>query len=136
MCTLGWTYYEGWDSSVRQEYIETFLEIIKTQNISIAAENLHLTQSAASARLKALEEIVGVPLFVRGKGNRNVSLTSHGKKFVPIAERWMLLFGTQILFVIIKSSPFGLVALTVLFLLYSCQYALRSRRLNSYLELR
>lgn len=76
---------------MRQEYIEMFLEIVKTGNISTAAENLHLTQSAVSARLRALENIVGATLFQRSKGNRYVSLTAQGKRFVPIAQRWMLL---------------------------------------------
>ena len=76
---------------MRQEYIEMFLEIVKTGNISTAAENLHLTQSAVSARLRALEGLVGAPLFLRGKGNRFVTLTAQGKRFVPIAQRWMLL---------------------------------------------
>ena len=76
---------------MRQEYIEMFLEIVKTGNISTAAENLHLTQSAVSARLRALETIVGATLFQRGKGNRYVTLTEQGKRFVPIAQRWMLL---------------------------------------------
>lgn len=76
---------------MRQEYIETFLEIVKTRNISAAAENLHLSQSALSSRLKSLEEEMGVCLFQRGKGNRYVSLTAQGQRFVPLAERWMLL---------------------------------------------
>lgn len=76
---------------MRQEYIEMFLEIVKTGNLSTAAENLHLTQSAVSARLRALEGIVGASLFQRGKGNRYVTLTEQGQRFVPIAQRWMLL---------------------------------------------
>jgi len=68
-----------------------FLEIVKTGNLSTAADNLHLTQSAVSARLRALESIVGASLFQRGKGARYVSLTPQGKRFVPVAQRWMLL---------------------------------------------
>ena len=76
---------------MRQEYIEMFLEIVKTGNISTAADNLHLTQSAVSARLRALEAIVGATLFQRGKGNRYASLTPQGKRFIPVAQRWILL---------------------------------------------
>lgn len=79
------------DTNLRQEYIETFLEIVKMRNISSAAENLFLSQSALSSRLHALEEELNVPLFIRKKGNRSVALTPQGKRFVPIAERWVML---------------------------------------------
>ena len=76
---------------MRQEYIETFLEIVNTRNISSAADNLFMSQSALSSRLNALEEELGVVLFKRSKGSRYVQLTRHGEQFIPIAERWMML---------------------------------------------
>ena len=45
-----------------------------------AAEELHVTQSAVSHRIKALEEFLGVPLFIRV--HRNIALTSFGEHYL------------------------------------------------------
>ncbi len=45
-----------------------------------ASEELHLTQSAVSHRIKSLEEFLGVPLFIRI--NRNIALTVHGERYL------------------------------------------------------
>ena len=74
---------------MRQEHIEAFLEIIKTKNVSKAAANLHLSQSAVSNYLKALEEELGLQLVARYKGYRSVELTPYGEEFIPLAESWM-----------------------------------------------
>ncbi len=76
---------------MRQEYIEVFLEIVNTKNLTKAAENLHLTQSTVSQQLKLLEQELGVQLILRNKGQRAVELTAHGIDFVPMAENWMVL---------------------------------------------
>lgn len=57
----------------------TFLEIVKSGSFVRAAANLHLTQTAVSARVRVLEERLGQPLFVRNKGG--VKLTSAGQRF-------------------------------------------------------
>ena len=44
------------------------------------SEELHLTQSAVSHRIKSLEEFLGVPLFIRI--NRNIALTSFGERYL------------------------------------------------------
>ena len=45
-----------------------------------ASEELHVTQSAISHRIKALEELLGVTLFIRV--NRNIALTSFGERYL------------------------------------------------------
>ncbi|MEH7523574.1 LysR family transcriptional regulator [Bacillus sp. JJ1503] len=77
---------------MKKEYIEAFLEIVKTLNITKASENLHLTQSALSNRLKLMENELGTQLIIRFRGNRFIELTKQGEEFIEIAERWMLLF--------------------------------------------
>lgn len=72
--------------------IETFLEIVRTRNITKTAENMFLSQSTISNRLKHLEDELGYQLLKRAKGQRLVQLTQYGKEFVPIAERWKNLF--------------------------------------------
>lgn len=53
--------------------------------ISRAARVLHLTQSALSHHLRALEERVGVQLFERT--GRSLLLNQHGEKIAALAAR-------------------------------------------------
>lgn len=45
----------------------TFLEVAARGSFIVAAERLHLTQTAVSARIRILEEQLGRRLFVRNK---------------------------------------------------------------------
>lgn len=65
--------------------LRTFREVAETLNFTKASKKLHLTQSAVSHQIKALEEEFGVPLFIRGK--RGVILTDAGKIALAYAER-------------------------------------------------
>ena len=62
----------------------TFLEIVSTGNFLRAAGRLHVTQTAVSARVRALEELLGRKLFVRNKSG--ASLTSAGEQFLRYAQ--------------------------------------------------
>jgi len=64
---------------VKIDHIRTFLEISNCGNFNRAAENLHVTQSTISARVKALENRFGRILFKRG--HSGVELTSAGQHF-------------------------------------------------------
>lgn len=64
--------------------IEGFLETARRRNLSRAAEALHVTQPALSARLQALENELGVALFERSR--RGMRLTDAGVAFRPFAE--------------------------------------------------
>ena len=57
----------------------TFLAIVETGSFLRAAERLHVTQTAVSARVKALEELLGRKLFVRNKSG--ATLTPAGVRF-------------------------------------------------------
>lgn len=72
--------------------IEIFLETARFRNITKAAENLFLSQSVVSTRIKRLEEELGYQLFSRGRGEREIELTRQGKEFVGLAQRWQNLF--------------------------------------------
>ena len=64
-----------------------FLAAAREQNITVAAESLHLTQPTLSVQLKSLEEELGKPLLIRGsKGSRRVLLTEDGKLLRARAE--------------------------------------------------
>lgn len=66
------------------ELLRTFLEVNRTRHFGKAAANLYLTQSAVSARIRMLEQAVGVPLFTRARND--IRLTPHGRKLVKHAE--------------------------------------------------
>ncbi len=57
----------------------TFLEIVDTGNFNRAAERLSVTQSTVSMRIRALEDELGRPLFVRSKSG--TQLTAAGIQF-------------------------------------------------------
>ena len=61
----------------------TFLEIVARRSFAGAAEHLHVTQTAVSARVKNLEDLLGQPVFIRNKSG--AALTPAGEKFVPFA---------------------------------------------------
>lgn len=59
--------------------LQYFLAVAREQNISSAAESLHLSQPTLSTQLKALEQELGKQLLIRGtKGSRKVLLTEEG----------------------------------------------------------
>jgi len=66
------------------DLLRTFMEVAKTRHFGHAAENLYLTQSAISSRIRQLEATVGVPLFTRHRNN--ILLTPSGERLLPHAE--------------------------------------------------
>ncbi len=70
------------------ELLRTFLEVAKTRHFGHAAENLCLTQSAVSARVRQLEETVGTPLFTRERNN--ILLTPSGERLLAHAENMLV----------------------------------------------
>ena len=71
--------------------IETFWAVVQHGTMTAAAEALYITQPTLSMRIRALEERVGTPLFLRGKGQRRIQLTEAGQKFLTLARRWQSL---------------------------------------------
>jgi DNA-binding transcriptional LysR family regulator len=64
---------------------QTFLEVAAAGSLARAAERLHVTQAAVSARLQALEGLLGQTLFVRNKAGAR--LTAPGRAFLPYATQ-------------------------------------------------
>lgn len=58
----------------------TFLEIVSSRSFVQAAQRLHLTQTAVSARVRTLEALLGRRLFVRNKSG--ATLTPAGEQFL------------------------------------------------------
>lgn len=69
---------------MNSDLLRTFLEVAKTRHFGQAAENLYLTQSAVSSRIKLLEDTIGVSVFTRQRNN--ILLTPAGERLLPHAE--------------------------------------------------
>ena len=67
------------------ELLRTFLEVSRTRHFGQAAEAMFLTQAAVSARIKTLENLLGVRLFIRKK--RDIQLTPEGNRLISRADR-------------------------------------------------
>lgn len=63
----------------------TFLEIVRYGSLAGAAEKLHITQTAVTARVQKLEGLLGVTLFVRNRAGAR--LTADGEAFVVYANQ-------------------------------------------------
>lgn len=66
------------------ELIETYLDLMETRSFNRTAERLNLTQSTVSHRVKALEAVLGRPLFARNKGGTQP--TAAGLRFFDHAK--------------------------------------------------
>jgi len=64
--------------------LRTFVAIAREQNLTRAAESLHLSQSAISSQLKGLEDTLGVSLFERN--TRGMVLSHSGQTLLSYAK--------------------------------------------------
>lgn len=72
--------------------LEYFLAVAREQNITAAAESLHISQPALSTQLKNMEDELGKQLLIRGvKGSRKVTLTEEGMILRKRAEEMLSL---------------------------------------------
>lgn len=72
--------------------LEYFLAVAREQNITAAAESLHISQPALSTQFKNMEDELEKQLLIRGvKGSRKVILTEEGMILRKRAEEMLLL---------------------------------------------
>ncbi|OVZ59339.1 LysR family transcriptional regulator [Pigmentiphaga sp. NML080357] len=64
--------------------LRTFVAVAEEQHLTRAAERLHISQSAASAHVRTVEEVLGTQLFVRT--NRSLELTRAGQLLLEKAK--------------------------------------------------
>ncbi len=74
-----------------------FLAVVREENITAAAESLHLTQPTLSRQLMELEEELGSQLLIRGGRNQKIVLTEKGmllrrraEELVELADKTQL----------------------------------------------
>src|SRR5438046_5761207 len=79
------TISDVYTAPVLMAQLEAFAAVARVGNVSRAAEALHLTQPALTARLQVLEADLAVQLFVRGP--RGMTLTDAGETLLPYAQR-------------------------------------------------
>lgn len=71
-------------------HLKYFVEVSEQKSFSKAARNLHISQSAISRTIKALEDELGVILFIRNA--KSVELTDGGTIFLAHAKRVVFMF--------------------------------------------
>ncbi|MCD0505945.1 LysR family transcriptional regulator, partial [Bordetella petrii] len=64
--------------------LSCFVAVADALNFRAAAQQLHLTQPALSARIQNLEDEIGAALFVRDR--RHVAITAAGAAMLPHAR--------------------------------------------------
>ena len=71
-------------------HLKYFTEVADKKSFSKAARTLHISQSAISRTIKALEDELGVVLFMRNA--KAVELTDAGAIFLTHAKRVVFMF--------------------------------------------
>lgn len=66
-------------------HLRSLIAIDEEGNLARAAERVHLTQSALSHQIKAMERYYGVPLFLRN--TKPLRLTAAGRRLLALAGR-------------------------------------------------
>ncbi|BCE01517.1 LysR family transcriptional regulator [Marinicellulosiphila megalodicopiae] len=75
---------------MKVELLKTFLEVSRTLHFRLAAESLFITQSAVSARIKLLEDDLGVSLFDRSQ--KHLKLTAEGHRLIKHANELIFMW--------------------------------------------
>ncbi|MEM1429858.1 MAG: LysR family transcriptional regulator [Pseudomonadota bacterium] len=77
---------------INLEQMRTFLSVVRHGGVCKAADGLNLTQPAVSARIKALEETLGLALFERTAGGMHLTkggeiLRTYAEQFEHLSDR-------------------------------------------------
>lgn len=75
---------------IKLDQYKAFSAVAKCSSFSLAANELYMTQSAISQQIKALEDSLGVTLFIRGRNG--ATLTPQGKILFEYVEEALSLF--------------------------------------------
>ncbi len=76
------------------ERLREFVCLAKNLNFTAAAQRLYISQSVLSRHISAMEQELGVKLFIRNQ--QRVRLTAQGKAFLPDAERIIDLYDASV----------------------------------------
>jgi len=70
---------------IASNYLEAFYSVARHLNFSKGARAIHITQSAISQRISALEENLGASLFIRERAN--LKLTPQGERLLRFCQQ-------------------------------------------------
>ena len=87
VCLVSIAYFRSqcYTFSMELRVLKYFITIANEQNISRAAQIIHITQPTLSRQIIELEEELGVKLFERNRQNRKFILTDEGVRFYNYA---------------------------------------------------
>lgn len=85
------------------ELLKTFIEVTQVRHFGRAAENLFLTPAAVSARIRQLEQMLGVTLLHRIRGN--IQTTTEGERLLPHARKLLRAWSDTLEDLSIKLEP-------------------------------
>lgn len=87
--------------------LTVFYYVAKNLSFTRAAEELFISQPAVTMQIAALEELYGLPLFIREKNK--LSLTEAGEALFPYAEKLMEIgYQAERVLLNMKANPHGL----------------------------
>lgn len=69
------------------DLLRSFVAVGRCLSITLAARELCVTQSAVSRQIRALEQHLRCPLFLRG--HRSLALTAEGRRLFRTADPWL-----------------------------------------------
>lgn len=101
------------------ELLKTFICLATFKNFTKTAEQLHVVQSTITSRIKALEQSIGEPLFIRT--NKSVVLTNAGEVFLPYAKQLITIHETAISRVKALETYKDTLSIGAVHTLYDCQ---------------
>ena len=76
------------------DLLRGFVAVARRLSVTEAAADLYLTQSAVSRQIRALEDQLGQPLFLRR--HRALELTADGERLFRLADPWLTQLGEQV----------------------------------------
>ena len=83
-------------------HLRAFVCVAHSGSFTAAAKQLAMSQPALTLNVRQFEEIVGVKLLTRT--TRRVELTTHGREFLPLAEKFLTDLNNAIMAIRTKSQ--------------------------------
>ena len=101
------------------ELLKTFIEVTQVRHFGRAADNLFLTPAAVSARIRQLEQMLGVTLLHRIRGN--IQMTVEGERLLPHAKKLLQAWSETLEDLSIRLEPENRLSLGALSLAWQCR---------------
>lgn len=110
--------------------LKTFIEVYRTGHFGKAADNLFVTQSTVSARIRLLENELSARLFYRNRNN--IQLTPSGRRFLKHAEAMLATWNRARFDITVDSerkSPLAIGGLPGLWEIYLGHWLVKAKKL-------